>query len=52
MAPLRARLQRRMHLLAAIKVTAPMLGLLGTLLGLINALAGMVMTGVFDASGP
>jgi len=45
----RARLQRRMHALAAIKVTAPMVGLLGTLLGLVNAFAGMAMTGVVDA---
>jgi biopolymer transport protein ExbB len=37
-----------MHTLAAIKVTAPMLGLLGTLLGLINALAGLAMSGVVD----
>jgi len=44
----RGRLRRHMHTLAAIKVTAPMLGLLGTLLGLINALAGMAMTGVAD----
>jgi biopolymer transport protein ExbB len=44
----RGQLQRHMHTLAAIKVTAPMLGLLGTLLGLINALAGMAMTGVLD----
>jgi hypothetical protein len=44
----RAQLQRRMHTLAAIKVTAPMLGLLGTLLGLINAFAGMAMAGVVD----
>jgi biopolymer transport protein ExbB len=42
------RLRRHMHTLAAIKVTAPMLGLLGTLLGLINALAGMAMTGAAD----
>ena len=44
----RGQLQRHMHALAAIKVTAPMLGLLGTLLGLINAFAGMAMTGVLD----
>ncbi len=44
----RGHLRRHMHTLAAIKVTAPMLGLLGTLLGLINALAGMAMTGVAD----
>ena len=44
----RGLLQRRMHTLAAIKVTAPMLGLLGTLLGLINAFAGMAMHGVLD----
>jgi biopolymer transport protein ExbB/TolQ len=42
------RLKRRMHALAAIKVTAPMLGLLGTLLGLINAFAGMAMAGALD----
>jgi|PlaIllAssembly_1097288.scaffolds.fasta_scaffold512769_2 predicted lipid-binding transport protein (Tim44 family) len=47
--PLRGALQRRMHTLAAIKVTGPMLGLLGTLLGLINAFAGMAMTGSVDA---
>lgn len=41
----RGQLQRHMHTLAAIKVTAPMLGLLGTLLGLINAFAGLAMTG-------
>ncbi len=44
----RALLQRHMHTLTAIKVTAPMLGLLGTLLGLINAFAGMAMSGVVD----
>ena len=33
----RVHLQRYMHTLAAIKVTAPMVGLLGTLLGLISA---------------
>jgi biopolymer transport protein ExbB/TolQ len=44
----RGLLQRRMHTLAAIKVTAPMLGLLGTLLGLINAFAGMALAGVLD----
>jgi biopolymer transport protein ExbB/TolQ len=44
----RGQLQRHMHTLAAIKVTAPMLGLLGTLLGLINAFAGMAMSGVLD----
>ena len=37
-----------MHTLAAIKATGPMLGLLGTLLGLINAFAGMAMTGTVD----
>ena len=37
-----------MHTLSAIKVTAPMLGFLGTLLGLINAFAGMAMRGVLD----
>jgi biopolymer transport protein ExbB/TolQ len=46
--PARGQLQRHMHTLAAIKVTAPMLGLLGTLLGLINAFAGMAMSGVVD----
>lgn len=46
--PARGQLQRHMHALAAIKVTAPMLGLLGTLLGLINAFAGIAMTGSFD----
>ena len=46
--PVRGRLQRRIHLLAAIKVTAPMLGLLGTLLGLINAFAGMAMSASVD----
>jgi hypothetical protein len=45
----RARLHRHMHALAAIKVTAPMVGLLGTLLGLVNAFAGMAMSGVADA---
>jgi biopolymer transport protein ExbB len=44
----RAQLQRHMHTLAAIKVTAPMLGLLGTLLGLINALAGIALAGALD----
>ena len=44
----RARLQRHMHTLAAIKVTAPMVGLLGTLLGLINALTGLALSGVLD----
>jgi biopolymer transport protein ExbB/TolQ len=44
----RGQLQRHMHALAAIKVTAPMLGFLGTLLGLINAFAGMAMSGVLD----
>jgi biopolymer transport protein ExbB/TolQ len=44
----RGQLRRHMHTLAAIKVTAPMIGLLGTLLGLINAFAGMAMTGVLD----
>ena len=44
----RGQLQRHMHTLAAIKVTAPMLGLLGTLLGLINAFAGMAINGVLD----
>jgi hypothetical protein len=45
---LRFDLHRHLHTLAAIKVTAPLLGLLGTLLGLINGFAGMAMTGVFD----
>ena len=44
----RRQLQRHMHTLAAIKVTAPMIGLLGTLLGLINALAGVALTGHLD----
>lgn len=44
----RSRLRWPMHTLAAIKVTAPMVGLLGTLLGLINALSGMAMTGTAD----
>ena len=44
----RRHLQRHMHTLAAIKVTAPMIGLLGTLLGLINALAGVALTGRLD----
>jgi predicted lipid-binding transport protein (Tim44 family) len=39
------QLRRRLHALAAIKVTAPMLGLLGTLLGLINGFAGVALTG-------
>ncbi|RPH38260.1 MAG: MotA/TolQ/ExbB proton channel family protein, partial [Planctomycetota bacterium] len=43
--PPRRQLQRRMHTLAAIKVTAPMIGLIGTLLGLINAFAGVAMSG-------
>ncbi len=47
-ATVHGQLRRRMHTLAAIKVTAPMLGLLGTLLGLINAFAGMAMAGVLD----
>lgn len=47
-APHRGSLQRRMHTLAAIKATGPMLGFLGTLLGLINAFAGMAMTGTVD----
>ncbi len=46
--PSPAKLRRRLHTLATIKVTAPMLGLLGTILGLINASAGMAMTGVVD----
>jgi len=45
---LRFDLHRHLHTLAAIKVTAPLLGLLGTLLGLINGFAGMAMTGVLD----
>jgi len=44
----RGQLLRHMHTLSAIKVTAPMLGLLGTLLGLINALAGVALAGVVD----
>jgi biopolymer transport protein ExbB/TolQ len=46
--PLRGQLRRHLHALAAIKVTAPMLGLLGTLLGLINAFAGVALTGAVD----
>lgn len=34
----RGHLRRHMHTLAAVKVTAPMLGLLGTLLGLLVGL--------------
>src|SRR5512145_3181536 len=45
---LAGQLKRHMHTLAAIKVTAPMLGLLGTLLGLINALAGIAISGAVD----
>ena len=45
---LRLRLRRRLHALAAIKATAPMVGLLGTLLGLINALAGVALRGNVD----
>jgi hypothetical protein len=44
-ATLALQLRRHLHALAAIKVTAPMLGLLGTLLGLINAFAGVALTG-------
>jgi len=44
----RGQLQRHMHTLAAIKVTAPMIGFLGTLLGLINAFAGLAMSGALD----
>ncbi len=43
---LRFELHRHLHTLAAIKVTAPLLGLLGTLLGTINGLAGIALTGV------
>ncbi len=43
--PLRLELHRYLHALAAIKVTAPLIGLLGTLLGLINGLAGIALTG-------
>jgi biopolymer transport protein ExbB/TolQ len=46
--PLRGQLWRHLHALAAIKVTAPMLGLLGTLLGLINAFAGVALAGAVD----
>ena len=42
------QLRRHLHTLAAIKATAPMLGFLGTLLGVINALAGTAMTGVLN----
>jgi predicted lipid-binding transport protein (Tim44 family) len=45
---LRFELHRRLHTLAAIKVTAPLLGLLGTLLGMINGLAGIALTGVVN----
>jgi biopolymer transport protein ExbB/TolQ len=44
----RSQLHRHLHTLAAIKVSAPMLGLLGTLLGLINALTGVAVTGAVD----
>jgi biopolymer transport protein ExbB len=44
----RVWLQRRTHALAAVKVTAPMLGVLGTLIGLINALAGVALTNRLD----
>ena len=47
-ATLALQLRRRLHALAAIKVTAPMLGLLGTLLGLINGFAGVALTGVLS----
>jgi hypothetical protein len=47
-APPAFRPGRHLHTLAAIKVTAPMLGFLGTLLGVINALAGTAMTGVLN----
>ena len=47
-ATLALQLRRHLHALAAIKVTAPMLGLLGTLLGLINGFAGMALSGVVD----
>ncbi len=43
--PLRLELHRYLHALAAIKVTAPLIGFLGTLLGLINGLAGIALTG-------
>ncbi len=46
--PLRLELHRYLHTLAAIKVTAPLVGLLGTLLGLINGLAGIALTGHLD----
>ncbi len=42
------QLRKHLHALAAIKTSAPMLGFLGTLLGLINLLAGLSMTGTFD----
>ena len=41
-------LRRHLHTLAAIKVTAPLLGLLGTLLGVINGLVGVALTGTLD----
>jgi biopolymer transport protein ExbB/TolQ len=37
-----------MHALAAVKVTAPMLGVLGTLIGLINALTGVTLANRLD----
>ncbi len=46
--PLRLELHRYLHALAAIKVTAPLIGLLGTLLGLINGLAGIALTGTVN----
>ena len=46
--PLRLELHRHLHALAAIKVTAPLIGLLGTLLGIINGLAGIALTGTVD----
>jgi biopolymer transport protein ExbB/TolQ len=42
------QLLRHLRLLAAIKVTAPMLGLLATCLGLINASVGLAGGGVPD----
>ncbi len=46
--PLRLELHRYLHALAAIKVTAPLIGLLGTLMGIINGLAGIALTGHLD----
>jgi biopolymer transport protein ExbB/TolQ len=42
------QLHKHLHALAAIRTSAPMLGFLGTLLGVINMLAGVAMTGAID----